>query len=99
MNTCVDTYLCCYLWLLANIISVLTVTNAPCEGGFSHMSLTKGRLQGSMGTDTLDSRLFVKLHGPPIDDDDAASALCLRVAKTFWEKHKVPGWRGLLRGH
>ena len=80
------------LWLLGNVVLVLVVTNAACEGGFSLMKLTKGDLQGNMGTDTLNARMFVKLHGPALDDDDGVKALLMRVGKKFWvETKRVPG--------
>ncbi len=70
---------------------VLVVTNAACESGFSVVKLTKGYLQGHMETETLDTRMFVKLHGPKLDDDAGVKALCSNVSRLFWlEKPRVP---------
>ena len=79
------------LWRLANTLLVLVVTNAACESGFSIVKLAKGDLQGHMYTETLDAKMFVKLHGPKLDDDAGVKALCTEVARRYWlEKPRVP---------
>lgn len=72
------------LWALANVIKVMCVCNAACEGGFRNMVYLKTKYQGRMKTTTLDHKQFVFEHGPDLKNDGACNKLVLDVAKSFW---------------
>ena len=67
------------------MILVLVVRTPPARArGFSLMKLIKGELQAAMKTQTLDSCMFVKFHGPIFTDDLGCATLVITVAERFW---------------
>jgi hypothetical protein len=70
---------------LAAVTLVLVLSNAACEGGFALMKLIKGPQQNRMQTETMSTRMTVKIHGPDFDDEASVMALCRHVASEFWK--------------
>ncbi|KAJ8890975.1 hypothetical protein PR048_010484 [Dryococelus australis] len=51
---------------LLKVASVLPVSTASCERGFSQMNLVKNKLRSSLETESLDDLMMVNLNGPPL---------------------------------
>lgn len=51
---------------LLKIASVLPVSTASCERGFSQMNLIKNKFRSCLETESLDDLMMVNLNGPPL---------------------------------
>ena len=79
--------------LLYEVILVLCLSNAPPESGFSHMKVVKRCNQANMETSTIDTKLMLRLHGPPEGSDKSLEVVKYSVSMFFKAKSRMPNRR------